>query len=41
MTEEQFWKCTLRKLMLLWHDYRVFNGLEKEEEKEVYINEIF
>lgn len=40
MTEKEFWKSTLRKLMLLWHDYRVFNGME-EEEKQVYINEIF
>lgn len=40
MTEKEFWKTTLRKLMLLWNDYRVFKGLEKEE-KQVYMNEIF
>lgn len=41
MSEKEFWKTTLRKLMLLWTDYKILNGYEKEEEKEVYINEIF
>lgn len=40
MTEKEFWRTTLRKLMLLWHDYRIFNGYE-EENKKVYANEIF
>jgi hypothetical protein len=40
MTEREFWKTTLRKLMILWKDYKVFNGME-EEEKKVYINSIF
>jgi len=41
MTEKEFWKTTLKKLMLLWHDYRIFKGMEDEEEKQVYMNDIF
>lgn len=40
MTEKEFWRCTLRKLMILWADYRIFNGYD-EEEKKININEIF
>jgi hypothetical protein len=40
MTEKEFWSCTLRKLILLWDDYRVFQGYEKPE-KKVYVDDIF
>jgi len=42
MTEKEFWRCTFRKLILLWNDYRKFNGFEEEkQEKKVYVNDIF
>lgn len=31
---------TPRKFFKLWHEYKILNGLEKEE-KVVYANEIF
>ncbi len=40
MTEEKFWKTTPRKFFALWHEYKIFYGLEKEE-KVLYANEIF
>ena len=45
MTEPEFWKCTFRKLMGLWDDYREFKGLDEGEKpkpkKKVYVNDIF
>lgn len=41
MTEKEFWHCTLRKLTLLWDDYKVFKGYEEEKEPVMYINDIF
>lgn len=40
MTEEKFWRTTPRKFFSLWHEYKIFYGLEKEE-KVLYANEIF
>jgi hypothetical protein len=40
MTERQFWKTTPRKFFALYHEYKIFNGLEKEKEV-LYANEIF
>ena len=41
MTEREFLRTTLRKLMLLWDDYRDFKGINEPEEKKVYANDIF
>ena len=41
MTEREFLRTTLRKLMFLWDDYREFKGLNEPEEKKMYANDIF
>ncbi|MHB7975570.1 hypothetical protein FDC22_06025 [Clostridium botulinum] len=42
-SEREFWKLTLRKLLLTWEEHCKFNGWTKKEEKEreddVYIDQ--
>jgi len=33
MTEEQFWRCTPKKLQALFNVYKKVNGIEDKEEK--------
>lgn len=40
MSEEQFWKCTPKKLCALWKVYKQVNGIEDEEDKKDYIDNI-
>jgi hypothetical protein len=39
-TEYEFWRITPRKLLLIWDEHCKFNGWKKEEEKDVYIDEL-
>lgn len=34
MNDKEFWKCTPRKLHLLFKQHKIANGLEEAEEKE-------
>ncbi|MGW8823362.1 hypothetical protein ACWGNU_14675 [Paenibacillus lautus] len=34
MSEGDFWRCTPVKLLLLWEEYRRFNGLDKSAEEQ-------
>ena len=36
------WRMTPKKLMKLWEQHKVFNGIgeSKEKEKDIYIDEI-
>lgn len=42
MSEEEFWKSTPRKILLVWDEHSLFNGWSKKEkkEKDVYIDEV-
>lgn len=33
MSEEEFWRCTARKLFALWEIHVRVNGLDQQEEK--------
>lgn len=40
-TEEQFWKMTLKKLMALYDEYKLANGLQEQEKEKVgFIDQI-
>ncbi|WP_339273616.1 hypothetical protein MKY59_20990 [Paenibacillus sp. FSL W8-0426] len=34
MSEEEFWRCTARKLFALWEIHVRVNGLDQQEEKK-------
>ncbi|WDU84206.1 hypothetical protein [Caloramator sp. Dgby_cultured_2] len=41
MSEEEFWRCTLRKLIALFEVHKQVQGIEtKEEEQEVFADQI-
>ncbi|EJP6471356.1 hypothetical protein NHI66_000604 [Clostridium botulinum] len=42
-SEKEFWRCTPRKLLLVWDEHCKFNGWkenEKEKEEDVYIDQV-
>jgi hypothetical protein len=41
MSEDEFWRCTPRKLMVLYDVHKQVKGIEtQEEEKEVFADQI-
>jgi hypothetical protein len=40
MSEEEFWKCTPRKLFAIWEVHKKVNGIKSEKEEMAYIDEI-
>jgi hypothetical protein len=41
MSEDEFWKCTPKKLQALFNVYKRVNGIEVEEEFDYIDNVIF
>lgn len=41
MTEEQFWKCTPKKLQALFNVYKKVNGIEDTDEFDHIDNIVF
>lgn len=40
MTENEFWRCTPKKLFALWDIYKETKGINNKEENEGFIDDI-
>lgn len=40
MGEEEFWKCTPKKLFALWETHMQVNGLKTEKDEVAFIDEL-